>query len=169
MYYSTVPQFIKMLNNMNTLFDKAKQNADARKYDVNVLLQTRLAPDQYPFVKQVQVVCDNAKGCGARLAGKEIPKHEDNETTLEQLRERVAKTISFLKTLRADDFRGAEDRKVEMPWMPGKILNGQEYVNELALPNFYFHYTTAYSILRASGVDVGKMDYLGNLPFKDKK
>jgi hypothetical protein len=115
------------------------------------------------------VTCDNAKGVVARLTGKTPPVHEDKETTFEELRARIEKTVSYLKTFKKDDFKGWEERAVDVPWMPGKYLTGFEYLTQLGLPNFYFHINCAYSILRAAGVDVGKGDYLGELPFKDKK
>lgn len=166
MYNVTVPQFIKMLSNTSNFFAKISQHAEAKKYDPNVLLTARLSPDQYPFVKQMQIACDFAKGTTARLAGKEAPKFEDNEATLAQLKTRVDKTITYLKTFKSTDFQGAEERKVDIFYMPGKSLPGFEYFYEFALPNFYFHLTTAYSILRNNGVDVGKNDFVGPCNFR---
>lgn len=166
MYNHSIPQFIKMLSNTSNYFTKLLQHAEAKKYDPNILMQARLAPDQFPFVKQVQVACDFAKGAAARLAGKEVPKFEDNETTIEQLKARVDKTVAFLKTIKTTDFQGAEERRVDIFFLPGKYLPGFEYLNEFALPNFYFHLTTAYSILRHNGVDVGKTDFIGNCNFR---
>jgi len=169
MYEIVIPQFIRLLSNVNKYFDKAIEHADARKYDVNVLLGARLSPDQYPLLKQIQVTCDAAKGCAARLAGQKPPVHEDNETTIPQLRERINKVVTFLKSFKASDFAGWEERPVDIFFLPGKYLNGYEYLTQLAIPNFYFHLITAYSILRHNGVDVGKMDFLGDIKFKDKK
>lgn len=166
MYYTTVPQFIKRLEAVNTYLDKLNKYADAKKFDANVVLQDRLAPDMYPFVKQVQIACDFAKGTAARLIGQEPPKHEDNEKTVGELRTRIDKTVQYLKSLNANDFKGCEDRRVDIFFLPGKWLTGFDYVYEMALPNFYFHLTSAYAILRKNGVDVGKMDYLGPIEFR---
>lgn len=168
MYHPFVPQMTKMLSNMNNFLDKAMQHAEQKKYDANLLLQTRLAPDQYPLAKQIQMSCDFVKGTAARLAGKEIPKHADTETTIPQLRERLQKVVSYLATFKAEDFHGWEDRRVDMFYLPGNTLSGYEYLHEFAMPNIYFHITTAYSILRNQGVDVGKGDYIGKLHFKTK-
>lgn len=167
MYQSTVPQFIKILGNVNSWLDKAEKYAAAKKFDVKVLLNARLAPDMYHFIKQVQVICDNAKGCAARLAGQEPPKHEDNEQTIDELRQRIHKTVTYLKTLKPEQFKDADKRKITLPWKEGKYLPGGEYLVEMGLPNFYFHAVTAYDILRHNGVDVGKMDFVGELKFKD--
>lgn len=146
--------------------DKASIHATNKKFEMDVLLNARLAPDQFNFIRQVQIACDTAKLCAARLAGKEAPKHEDNEKTLLELKGRIESVIGYLKTFKPEDFNGAEDRKISQPRWEGKYLTGFEYVNHHALPNIYFHITTAYSILRHNGVDIGKKDYLGELPFK---
>lgn len=169
-YEFVIPELKTLLLQLPKYFDKAAQHADARKYDVNNLLTARLSPDQYCFLKQVQVTCDAAKGLAGRLAGKPLPVHEDNEKTFADLKKRVEKTVAFLDTIKKDDFKGWEERPVDIFFLPGKYLLGHEYLTRLALPNFYFHLMTAYSILRQAGVDVGKMDYLGEgIPFKDKK
>jgi len=169
MYHPFVPQMTKVLSNMNNFFDKAIQHAEQKKYDPNLLLQSRLAPDQYPLAKQVQVACDFVKGTTARLAGKEIPKHPDTETTIPQLRERIQKVVDYLATFKAEDFHGWEDRRIDIFYMPGKTLSGFEYLHEFAVPNIYFHVGAVYSILRNQGVDVGKSDYIGKLDFKSKE
>ena len=168
MFELVIPQFIKMLGNVQQYLDKAQQHAELKKYDVNVLLTTRLTPDQYPFLKQVQIVCDGAKGAAARLSGQTAPVHEDTEKTVEELRKRVEKTVAYLKTFSAEDFSGWKERQVDIFWAPGKWLPGFEYLTQIAVPNFYFHLTTAYAVLRHAGVDVGKMDYLGDVKFRDK-
>ncbi len=166
MTYEFVPQFAKMLTNLSALLDKAQQYADAKKCDVGNLLTHRLAPDQFHFTRQVQITCDSAKAYVAKLTDKEAPKHEDNETTVAELKERIQKTIAFLNTIKAEDFKGWETKKVTNPRREGKYLPSNEYAMEQAIPNFYFHMATAYSILRASGIDVGKKDFLGELKWR---
>ena len=168
MYNITVPLFIKALSNMSPILDKAVLYAEEKKFDVSYLLQARLFPDQFPFVRQIQIVSDIAKGAAARLAGIEPPKMEDNETTVEDLKKRIERTIDFLKTLRPEDIDGSESRRISIWFMPGKYLTGLEFLTEMALANFYFHITTAYSILRHNGVSIGKTDYLGELSLKDE-
>lgn len=165
-YELTVTTFTRGLNNLVTFMDKAKAFADAKKFDVDTLVTARLAPDMYPFVKQVQIACDTAKATPARLLEKDPPKHEDNEKTFAELRERVSKTLKYLGTFKAEDFVGCEDHRVNLPWAAGKWMHGGEYVPQMALPNFYFHLATAYGILRHNGVDVGKMDFIGNVNIK---
>jgi hypothetical protein len=126
-----------------------------------------LAPDQYPLTRQIQAACDAAKFVGARLGAKEAPKNPDTETTLAELRTRIAGTVSFLDGITEKDFAGAETRMCPLPWMPGKGLTGADYMNELGMPNFYFHVTTAYSIMRHNGVELGKTDFIGSLNVKD--
>jgi uncharacterized protein len=166
LYEITNPQFIKMLTNLGKLIDKAATYSEAKKFDVEVLFNSRLAPDQFNFIRQVQIACDTAKLCAARLTGKEAPVWEDNEKTLHDVKARIEKTVAYLKEFKPVDFEGAEKRTVTQPRWEGKYLTTTEYVLEHALPNIYFHITTAYSILRHNGVDVGKKDYLGELPFK---
>lgn len=166
MYEWTIPQFIKMLNNLSRIMDKAAQYADSKKFDVEVLMHSRLAPDQFHFIRQVQIACDTAKFCVGRLCGKETPTFEDNEKTFTETKARIEKVLSYLKTYSAKDFTGCEERRIQNPRWEGKTLSGTEYAIQHAIPNFYFHVTTAYSILRHNGVDVGKMDYIGQLPLK---
>lgn len=168
MYSASVPQLTKMLQNLSHWLGKAQEHAKQKNYDVNVLLGCRLAPDMFPLVRQIQSSCDTAKFLAARLSGKEAPKHPDTETTVEEIKERIASTIEFLGTIEESDFKGASERKVRTNYLPpGKGFLGAVYMNENALPNFYFHLTTAYLILRHNGVDVGKMDYLGSIEFVD--
>lgn len=166
LYDVTVPSFIKVLNNLNLILDKAAKNAEARKFDTEVLMNARLAPDQFNFIRQVQISCDTAKLCASRLSGKEAPINDDKEKTLEELKTRIGQTLSYLRDFSAKDFTGAEDRKITQPRWEGKWLTGTEYALQHALPNIYFHVTTAYSILRHNGVDIGKKDYLGEMPYK---
>ncbi|MBX3021778.1 MAG: DUF1993 domain-containing protein [Bdellovibrionales bacterium] len=162
----TVPQFQKMLTNLQKILDKGAAYADAKKFDVNVLMHSRLAPDQFPLIKQIQIACDTAKLACARLTGKDGPVNEDKEQTFQEIRARIDSTLAYLKTLKPADFNGAEEKKISQPRWEGKWLTGSEYVLHHALPNIYFHITTAYSILRHNGVDVGKKDYLGEMPYK---
>ncbi len=166
LYDLTVTQFHKMLLNLSHLLDKATQHAELKKFDSGIFVQSRLAPDQFPFVRQVQIACDTAKFCAARLTGKDAPGHQDTETTLAELKTRIAETAAFLKSFSEADYKGAAERKVTQPRWEGKYLFGSEYALQHAIPNFYFHVATAYAILRHNGVDVGKKDYLGEMPFK---
>lgn len=166
LYQMTVPQFIKMLRNLSAIFDKGAQFAEAKKFDVEVLLQSRLAPDQFNFTRQVQILCDTAKKCAAQLTEREPPAHPDTEKTLPELKARVDGVIAYLEKFTPADFANAAGRRVSQPRWEGQYLTGEEFVIQHAIPNFYFHLTTAYSILRHNGVDVGKKDYLGKMPFK---
>ncbi len=166
LYEITVPQFMKMLRNLNAILGKADAFAESKKIDVGVLLNSRLAPDQFNLIRQIQIACDTAKLGAARLTGKEAPIHDDNESSLPQLRARIEHVISYLASLSAADFQGAEERKISQPRWEGKWLSGKEFATQHAIPNLYFHIITAYSILRHNGVEVGKKDYLGELPFK---
>ncbi|MFL5356555.1 DUF1993 family protein [Archangium sp.] len=167
LYDITVPQLLRTLGQIHRWLDKAQAHADQKKFDVNVLLTARLSPDQFHLTRQIQVISDNAKSLAARLAGVQPPAFEDTEKTVEELRARVDKTVAFLKTLKPEQFQGAAERTITLPFMPGKGLKAADYLITFALPNFYFHAATAYSILRHNGVDVGKGDFLGELPFFD--
>jgi len=162
-YAACIPQMTKMLDNLSACLDKAVASAEARGFDAQVLLTARLAPDQYPLTRQLQGAADAAKFAGARLTGKDAPVHPDTETTIDELRARLKTAADFLRGLTAADFEGAADRDIALPFIPGMVLRGTDYFNELALPNFYFHATTAYAILRHNGVDVGKRDFIGSL------
>jgi hypothetical protein len=163
----TIPQFTKMLQNLSLMLDKAAAHAEAKKFDAQALLQARLAPDQFHFTRQVQIACDTAKQGVARLTGKQAPVHEDSEKTIDELKTRIGSVVAYLQTFSAGDFAGAETREVSQPRWAGKYLTGKEFAVHYLLPNFYFHVTTAYAILRHSGVELGKKDYLGALPFKE--
>jgi hypothetical protein len=166
LYAASVPQFSKMLSNLEAWLDKAEAHAQTKKFDPAVLLGSRLAPDQLPLLRQIQIACDAAKNGSARLAAKQPPSHPDTEQTLEQIRARIKATLAYLATLTAQDFAGAEARKVTVPGR-GKLALGQDHLFEQVLPNFYFHVTTSYAILRHNGVDLGKADYLGALTLHD--
>ncbi len=166
LYEITVTQYSKMLDNLNRILEKAAEYAETKKFDVDVLLNSRLAPDQFNLTRQVQIACDMAKFGAARICGKEAPSHPDTETNLAELQARIKSVQDYLASFTPADFAGAEERHVSQPRWEGKYLNGVEFVIQHSLPNVYFHITTAYSILRANGVDVGKKDYLGNMPLK---
>jgi len=159
--------FAKTLQNLERWMDKAAEHASARSFEVDVLAQARLAPDAFDFGRQVQSACDQAKYAAAYLGGKQPPSHPDTEKTFAELRQRIQKCLSFLETVRPDDLAGGEDRKVAPPWLGGKWLRGDDYLVHLALPNFFFHVTMAYAILRHNGVSLGKMDYIGSMPVKE--
>jgi len=160
-------QFSKMLTNLSNILDKAQKFADQKKFDSVNLMNARLAPDQFNFTRQVQVACDTAKFGAARLTGIDAPKFEDNETTLAELQQRIRNTLEFLSTVKPEDFKGWESKKTLNPRREGKYLPGDEFLMQHAIPNFYFHVATAYSILRHSGVEIGKMDYLGTITYRD--
>ncbi|HEY2511331.1 MAG TPA: DUF1993 domain-containing protein [Polyangiaceae bacterium] len=167
-YEGSIQQFKKMLGQLDQWLEKAVAHAQKKSFDPNVLVQARLAPDQYPLVRQVQSSCDTAKFAAARLTGKEAPKHPDTEQTIEELRARVRSCIAFLDTVKSEDYAASEGRRIELPFLEGKILLAVDYLREMATPNFYFHLTHAYAILRHNGVDLGKMDYIGSLSTKDR-
>jgi uncharacterized protein len=167
MTIETLNQFKKSLHNLSALLDKAQTFADARKWDSAHLLGFRLAPDQFALVRQVQMTCDTAKGFGYKLTGKEPPAFEDKETTVTELKQRIENTLTCLEALRPEDFKGWEDRKILNPRRPGKFQPATEFMIQHAIPNFYFHLTTAYSILRSCGVEVGKKDFLGEIKLYD--
>jgi hypothetical protein len=167
LYTITVPPMIRALTNLSGLIDKAVAHAEAKKSKIEQLLSERLVFDQFHFIKQVQVACDNAKGTVARVAGIEVPKFEDTEKTPEELKARIEKTIAFLKTIKPEQMIGREEEPIGIYYIPGKCLPAFEYVTDQGLPNFYFHVVTAYSILRANGVDIGKNDYIGALAYRD--
>lgn len=166
LYEITVPQFIKMLKNLNAILGKAATHAETKKFDMQVLLNSRLAPDQFPLIRQIQIATDVAKLCVSRLTGIEAPVHDDKETTLLELTSRVDSVVQYLNKFAAKDFEGAEAKKISQPRWEGKYLTGHEFALQHAIPNMYFHITTAYSILRHNGVEIGKKDYLGEMPYK---
>lgn len=162
----TVEQFLKMLTNLDGLLAKTAAHADGRKFDVNNFAAERLAPDMLPLSKQVQIACDTAKFTVAYLSNQTAPAFEDNETTIPELRARIQKTSEYLKTALDFNYTAYATANISPKWAKGGSLTGAEYFNEVAMPNFYFHMTMVYAILRKAGVEVGKMDYLGALNFK---
>src|SRR5512132_1442957 len=145
---ATIAQFVKMLDNLDRWLVAGVAYAEQRKFSPDVLAQSRLAPDQYALVQQVQSACDQAKYAAAYLSGQKPPSHPDTETTLAELHARIATVQAYLATFKAADFTGAEERRVAPPWMGGKSVRGETYLHRIAVPNFYFHATTAYAILR---------------------
>jgi len=162
----TIPQFIKTLKNLDSILDKAAGFADAKKVEMEVLLQSRLAPDQFNLTRQIQIVCDTAKLAAARLTAKTAPTHEDKEKTVSEVKSRIQSVITYLETFKPEDYKNAATITVTQPRWEGKTLTGEQYAIHHVIPNFYFHVTTAYAILRHNGVDIGKKDYLGALPYK---
>ena len=164
MFSQSVPGFVKYLSNLSTMLDKTAQFCADTKVDPAVLMTSRLYPNMLPFTRQIQIASDTAKGAAARLAGVEVPKFEDTETTIDELKARIAKTIAFIQSLSEAQFADGETRTFSLKFPSGEMsFVGLPYLNTFALPNFYFHATTAYDILRHNGVPLGKADYLGSL------
>jgi hypothetical protein len=167
MSQASLPVFEIGLNALSAVLDKAAAHAAAKKIDPPVLLGWRLAPDMFALTRQIQVVCDQAKNGGARLAGIEPPKFEDNERTLEALKERIARTLAFVKGLDAKAIDASAEREITFPLGQSKAqMKGADYLDHFVLPNFYFHLTAAYAIVRNFGADIGKRDFLGAIPIK---
>ena len=162
MHSASAPVFVRMFTNLLAWLDKAEAHAAARKFDTANYLGLRLAPDMLPFSRQIQIASDAAKGCMARLAGVEIPKWEDNEASLAELRERVKKTIDYVQSFAPAQIDGSEGRPISVPRRVGDPLqfDGESFLKHFALPNFFFHVTTTYALLRHAGVELGKADYL---------
>jgi hypothetical protein len=167
MYFEMIQQFDKVLGNLEAILLKVIQHAERKSFDANNFMGMRLTPDMFPFGRQIQIATDTAKAAAAGLVGKEAPKYEDNETTLTQLVERIRSTRTYLAGFKAQDFATAADRKIKIPSAPGKGMRAGEYMLQRAMPNFYFHVTTAYALLRQGGVDLGKKDFLGELAVID--
>jgi hypothetical protein len=164
MHSASVPVFVRMFGNLSLWLDKAEAHAAAKKFDAQVYLTTRLAPDMLPFPKQIQIACDAAKFGVARLAGVDAPKFDDTEASLAELRVRIQKTVEFVRSVPASQIDGTEAKDVVVPRRDGSItLKGEFYLKHFVMPNFYFHVTTSYALLRHCGVDLGKSDYLGAL------
>lgn len=159
--FATITQFSRMLGNLDQWLGKAAEYAQAKGFEVDVLAAARLAPDQYSLVQQVQSASDAGKFAAAYLSGQKAPSHPDTEKTIEELRARTRTCVAYLATFEAADFTGAEDRQVSPPWMQGHSVRGDVYMTRIAVPNFYFHVTTAYAILRHNGVALGKSDFVG--------
>jgi uncharacterized protein len=163
MYQASIPVFVRLLGNLSAILDKAAAHAEAKKIDPAIFVNARLAPDMYPLSRQVQIATDMVKGCAARLAGIEVPCYEDNETTFADLQARIAKTVAFLQSVSASQIDGSEDCKITLQFGSKEAsFLGQVYLLDFVLPNFHFHLTTTYAILRHNGVEIGKMDYIGN-------
>ena len=164
MYQASIPVSIRALNNLSAILKKGEAYAETRKFDTGILFNARLAPDMFPLSRQIQIAADIAKGGGARLAGMEPPKFEDDETVYADLYRRIDKTIAFLQSLAADQIDGTEDKEITLKLRDTSVtFNGLTYLLGFVLPNVYFHVTTAYDILRHNGVDIGKQDYIGKL------
>lgn len=162
LYDVSIPVFALSLNNLSAILDKAESHGDAKKVDPKVIPQARLIVDMLPLTSQVQIACDTAKGAAARLAGVQVPKHEDTEATLAELKTRVAKTLDFIKTIKPEQLQGAETREIVLQFPQATLkFKGLNYLTNFALPNFFFHVTMAYALLRKNGVDLGKRDFLG--------
>ena len=165
MYTASIPVFQHMLRNLSHLLEKGEQHAASRKFDPVALTTFRLAPDMLPFTRQVLIACDAAKNGVARISGVEAPKFEDKEATFVELRERVQKTLAYLETVPAGAMDGTEDKEITFPVGPNtRTMKGQAYLTTWVMPNFFFHVTTAYAILRHNGVEIGKRDFLGQVP-----
>jgi hypothetical protein len=162
LYDVSIPIFTLSLSNLSVILDKAASYAEGKKVDPKVIPQARLILDMLPLSAQIQIACDTAKGAAARLAGVEVPKHEDTETTLAELKGRVAKTLDFIKTIKPEQLQGAETREIVLQFPQTTLkFNGINYLTNFVLPNFFFHVTMAYALLRKNGVDLGKRDFLG--------
>jgi len=164
MYQASIPVFVRGLKNLSTILTKAEGYATEKKIEPAVLINARLFPDMFPLSRQVQIACDSAKGCAARLAGVEVPSHPDTETAFPELQARVKKTIDFIQSVDAKKIDGSEGRDISLKAGPRELkFKGQGYLLTFVLPNFYFHTTAAYAILRHNGLNIGKMDFLGEV------
>ena len=161
MYNSSIPALRHMLSSLATILKKSAEHAVGKKIDPAAFIDARLFPDMFPLARQVQIATDQAKGCAARLAGVDIPKFDDSETSFDELQARIAKTIAFLDSIKASQIDGSEERNIVLQLHETKLeFKGQAYLFNWVLPNFYFHVTTAYNILRHNGVEIGKKDFL---------
>lgn len=163
MYSASIPVFRQILTALSAVIDKAEAHAGARNIEPSALIQARLFPDMFPFARQVQIAADFAKGASARLAGVEVPKYEDNETTFGELKQRIAKTLDFIDSLPREAIEASAERDITVgSGEKTRHFKGQPYLAHYALPHFFFHATTAYDILRHNGVDIGKKDFIGS-------
>ena len=167
MYFQVVHQCIQNLKNVELWLDKAEAVAAEKKFDSAILLQSRLSPDMKPLLFHIQTACDFVKGAATRLSGQPVPKHDDNEQTLADVRERVRKSIAIAEGVSEAQYAGADSVTVTFPFAPGKQIGASDYLLQMVIPNVYFHLTMAYAILRHNGVNVGKMDFLQPLNFVD--
>ena len=162
-YNATVPQYAKILRQLDAWLVKASEHAETVGFDANNFLTMRLAPDQFHLTRQIQACCDTAKFAVSRLTRGDAPSHPDNETTIDELRARIAATVEYIESVEESAFAGVADRDIPLPFAKGMATKGGEYLNSFALPNFYFHVTHSYAILRNNGVAVGKMDFIGSI------
>jgi uncharacterized protein len=167
MYFETIGQMKKQLGQLRTWLDIASKHAEAKKFDPNLFLEFRLAPDQFPFARQIQITCDTVKTATKSLTGKDAPTHPDTEKTIAELGARITSVITWLDGFSAKDFEGAATRVVTQPRWEGKVMSGADYFLEHAVPNFYFHLSHSYALLRHNGVPLGKKDYLGTINRRD--
>jgi uncharacterized protein len=165
MYHEVITQCAQSLRNLLDCLDKAEQHAATKKFDIAVLMNSRLAPDMQPFVYQIQSACDYVKAAAAWLSGQRPPIHKDDEQTFDELRARIQKTVAFAESVTQARYAGARERVVRLSWAPGKIIGGKDYLLQITIPNIFFHISMAYAILRHDGIDVGKMDFLGPMNF----
>jgi hypothetical protein len=168
LYESSVPQLGKMLGNLDRWLSRAEELAKEKNFDPETLLVARLAPDQFHLRRQIQAACDAAKFAPSRLTGKQPPSHPDTDQSLSELRERIKSVVEYLKGFTPADFEGADKRPIELYFAEGQVTDGADYFTEYALPNFYFHIVTAYSILRHNGVPLGKIEYIGSMKMHAK-
>lgn len=162
MYQASLPVFIRMLRNLDAILSRGAEHAEAKGIDPAVLVQARLYPDMFPLSRQIQIATDVVKGCPARLSGQEPPSYQDNEASFPELSARVRKTIAYLETFKPAQIDGSEDRPVTLKMRSGEVsFDGYRYLTGFVIPNFYFHVTTAYAILRHNGVELGKKDFIG--------
>jgi uncharacterized protein len=167
-YTFTAPVFVKALGGLRHVLEKAKAHCTKAGIEESDLLESRLAPDMFPLVKQVQVATDNTKGAVARLSGGEAPKFEDTETTIEELLARIDKTIEYVRSVPESNYAGAADRQVVLPYFNGKYMTGFDYAREYAIPNVFFHISIAYALVRQAGADIGKADYINGVPLRSQ-
>jgi hypothetical protein len=167
MHYELIQQCAQSLENFLTCLDKAEQFAGTEDRELQPLLNARLTADMKPFIYQIQSACDYVKAGAAWLSGQKPPTHADDEETIDEVRERIRKTVAFVRGVPKSQFAGASERAIHLSWAPGKFMSGTDYVLEMTIPNVFFHLAMGYAILRKAGVNVGKMDFLGNIKLID--
>jgi len=164
MYQASIPAFVRILTNLSAILTKAEAHAAAKKIDSSVFINARLAPDMFPLARQIQIASDGVKGCAARLAGIDVPSYADTETTFAELQARIAKAVAFMQSVKPAQIDGSEERDIQLKVGGHEFkFKGQAYLLTFVIPNFYFHVTTAYAILRHNGVEIGKQDFLGSV------
>ena len=161
-FNASIPMFVQYLNNLSTILNKAIRYAETKKFDSTILVNARLAPDMFPLSSQIQIACDIAKGCAARLAGADVPSYADNESSMAELQNRISKTLAFIQSINPEDINQGVDRDITLKVGSRELhFKGDTYLIDFVLPNFYFHVTATYAILRNNGLELGKSDYLG--------